>query len=104
MDKHTVQQMQGAVELARDAVLVGTGKIGATHLEIADIPYHFLRRVPLVAGPAGAVERVQQGIARLVYASLSVIAGVVAVAAQTPAATGETEQEPGTRRSDKASR
>lgn len=95
MDKHTVQQMQGAVELARDAVLVGTGKIGATHQEIADIPYHFLRRVPLVAGPAGAVERVQQGITHLVYASLSVIAGVVAVAAKHLLQQVETEQEPG---------
>lgn len=81
MDKHTVQQMQGAVELLRDAVQVGTDKIGATHQEIADVPYRILRRVPLVSKPASVAERVQTGITHWAYASVSAIAGAVAAAA-----------------------
>jgi hypothetical protein len=93
MQKQTVQQMQGAVELLRDAVQVGTEKIGAAHQEIADVPYRILRRVPVVSGPAGTVEHMQTGITQWAYTSVAAIAWLVAAAAKRLLQTVETERQ-----------
>lgn len=81
MEKQAVQQMQGAVELMRDAVQVGAGSIGAAHQELAGIPYRVLQHVPLLSRPAGVVERMQRDITQLAYSTVRAIAGVVAAAA-----------------------
>ena len=81
MEEQTRQQVQGAVELARDAVQAGARSIGAAHEEIADIPYRVLRRIPVVARPAGAIGRVQQGITRFVYAAVGATSGLATAVA-----------------------
>lgn len=81
MQEQTRHQMQGAVELLRDATQGAAGAIGTAHEDIAAIPYAVLRRIPLLAGPAGAIERTQLGITRLAYRSVGAIAGAAAAVA-----------------------
>ena len=78
MEEQTVQQLQGAAELLRDGVQAAARSIETAHLEIAEVPYRVLRRVPLVALPAAAVGRVQRDITQLAYRSVRAAAGAVA--------------------------
>ena len=81
MQHQTVRQLQGAVDLLRDAVQGTAVALGAAHAEIAGQPYNVLRRIPLVSRPAGAVESMQRDITRLVYRSVGAVAGAAACAA-----------------------
>ena len=78
MQEQTVQQLQGAAELLRDGVQAAAKSIETAHLEIAEVPYRLLGRVPLVARPAAAVGRVQRDITQLAYRSVRAAAAVTA--------------------------
>lgn len=81
MREPTRQQIQGTIELLRDATQAAAKSIGAAHEDIAGIPYAALRCVPLLARPADAIERTQLGITRLVYGSVAAVAGATATVA-----------------------
>jgi hypothetical protein len=81
MEQQTARQLQGAVELIRDVTQGAASSIGAAQEDIAGVPYRVLQHVPLLAGPAHVIERVQRTITRTAYCSVGVIAGVAATAA-----------------------
>lgn len=73
MEQQSVRQMQGAVELARDATVAATTAIGEVHTQSANVPYAILKQIPLVRSPAGRIERIQSCITVVVYQSIHTI-------------------------------
>jgi uncharacterized protein (DUF2236 family) len=70
VDNQSVRQMQGAVDLLRDATVAGSVAIGEIHARTAGVPYAVLKHIPLARGPAGRIEKVQSCITVAVYQSI----------------------------------
>ena len=73
MEEQSVRQMQGVVELLRDAAVATSHAIGEAHARIANVPYAVLKRIPLVRGPSGRIESIQLCITAVFYASFRTI-------------------------------
>ncbi len=70
MARLTMTQARGLAELAGQAFEGALDAAERTQREFTRASYRVLGHVPLVAGPARAVERVQQGITTGVYGGI----------------------------------
>lgn len=70
MEQHVVLQLHGAKDLVQDAVEATVNAVAEAHRDIARTPYAVLGRIPVVAGPARAIEQVQVAITDGVYAAI----------------------------------
>ncbi len=80
MERQTARQVQGAVDLLHDATTTAANTIGAIQVETADLTYTILKQIPVVTGPAAAIERFHLSITRGVYVSVRGVSTVVALA------------------------
>ncbi len=81
MDKQTVRQLQGAIDLLHDATTAVAGAVGTSQTGTARVPYAVLKSIPGIRKPAAMVERTQSNITELVYWSIRSITVVSTAAA-----------------------
>jgi hypothetical protein len=81
VEKQTVRQLQGAIDLLHDATTAAADAIGTAQADTARVPYAVLKAIPGIRRPAAMVERTQSGITELVYWSIRSITVVSTAAA-----------------------
>lgn len=83
MEHDTLQQLQGAAELATDAVGAAVGAIAEAHLAIMGQVYAPFGLLGPLATPARGIEQIQTAITRGVYQTILGVNALVACAAAT---------------------
>lgn len=81
MEPHVLRQLRGAKDLVQDGVEATATAVAEAHQEIAHMPYAVLGRIPMVAGPACAIEQVQCTITDGVYATIHAVNRLAGAAA-----------------------
>ncbi len=81
MSDLSIEQIRGLKDLIHDAIIITVNTTEETHHALARQPYAVLRRIPGIAGPALAIEQVQNLITRNSYRAIRNIAAVTAVLA-----------------------
>lgn len=73
MDQQSVRELRGVKDLTQETVDAAVVAIADAHRETARRCYAVLRRIPVIAGPVGGIEQVQQVITAGVYGSIRVV-------------------------------
>lgn len=83
VEKRTLDQLRGAVELVRDGVEAVARETENVHRELMRRPYAVLARIPAVSGPSRAIELFHGAVTGLAYGAVRTVNQVVATAVVT---------------------
>lgn len=73
MERHTLQQLRGAIDLITDVVDATVREIEVAHQAMARRPYAVLKQIEPIAQPARGIEQVQITITTSAYGAIRTV-------------------------------